>query len=279
MERLQEILAKSGYTGLTSNRTPQEYEQSKADSFNSSEGSMHEGDGYHCDICHNKGMLMRAVEYNGNWTTVTRDCKCMKVRRSIRLMNKSGLKDIIKDNTFDKFFVDETWQGNIKELAKEYAANPSGWFFIGGQSGCGKTHICTAICRELLLAGREVIYMLWRDDVVKIKSAATDSDEYAELVNKFKTAEILYIDDLFKTGRGHYGEKQYPTGADVNVAFELLNYRYNNKMPTIISSECTVDDVMDIDEATGSRIYEKAKAINIRPDRSRNYRIKGAVCL
>lgn len=68
-----------------------------------------------------------------------------------------------------------------------------------------------------------------------------------------------------------------PTAADINIAFELLNCRYNNsKLLTIISSEKTVNEIIKIDEAVGSRIKEKSKnfAININKDIQKNYRLK-----
>lgn len=281
MERLQEIMQKINCMGLTCKEmTEEEWETKKADDFNSSSGTLNEEDGYNCQKCHNKGWIMRPVQLeSGHWSTASRHCKCMKIRLTIKRMQKSGLKNIIKDYTFDKFHADDDWQMTIKHAAVDYAKNPDGWFFIGGQSGSGKTHICTAICREFLLAGREVKYMLWRDDVSRIKNVANDAEQREALMDQFKKVEILYIDDLFKTGRGNDGLKQRPTVADVNAAFEILNFRYNNpKLLTIISSECTINDIIDIDEATGGRIFEKAKsAFSLKPDKSRNYRLKGVV--
>jgi DNA replication protein DnaC len=195
-------------------------------------------------------------------------------------MKRSGLKDIITDYTFSKFEDTEPWQKSIKKAAMEYAKDPEGWFFLGGQSGAGKTHLCTAICREFLLAGKRVRYMLWRDDIVKIKGAVTDSEEYCKMIDEFKRVDVLYIDDLFKTGKAMDNSIQKPTAADVNVAFEIINFRYNNPgLLTIISSELSEDELMDIDEAIGGRIYERAKAFTIGKDRGRNYRIRRAVTL
>jgi len=281
MEALQEIMAKLSLSTGSSSRemTDQEWEQVKADNFNSSAGSMNEEDDHDCPICKNKGLVMRAHQLeNGSWSTVSSECKCMKVRRTIRRMMRSGLKNIIRDYTFDKFHATEEWQKTLKQAAVEYAANPEGWFFVGGQSGSGKTHLCTAICRDFLLRGKTVQYMLWRDDIVKIKSVANDSEAYSSAIEKYKRVEVLYIDDLFKTGKGADGEAQRPTAADVNVAFEILNYRYNDpKLLTIISSECTIDDLLGIDEAVGGRIFERAKVFSLKRDRRKNYRLKGAV--
>ena len=280
MDRITEILAKLGSMGHTCDlpKTPEEWEKARADSFNTSVGTLNEEDGYDCKKCRNKGWIMSAVQLdNGRWSTESRHCKCMKVRTAVKRMQKSGLKNIIKDYTFPKFEAAEAWQQTIKDAAMQYAKHPEGWFFIGGQSGAGKTHICTAICREFLMEGKEVKYMLWRDEVVKLKNAVTDLEQYEQLVDQYKRVEVLYIDDLFKTGTAADGTRQRPTGADINVAFEILNFRYNDpKLLTVISSECTIDSIIDIDEATGGRIFEKAKsAFSLKPDRSRNYRLRG----
>lgn len=281
MDRLQEILATIGLATTYDEITPRDREQIKVDSLNDAEGDRHLEDGYNCNVCKNKGYIAKVVEYeNGTFSHVVSDCKCAEVRRSILRLKKSGLKDIIHDYTFAKFEDTENWQKAVKAAAMEYAKSPEGWFFLGGQSGCGKTHLCTAICREFLLSGKRVIYMLWRDDIVKIKGAVTDSVEYSNLIEKYKQADVLYIDDLFKTGKGQDNSKQMPTPADINVAFEIINYRYcNPKLLTIISSELSEDELIDIDEAIGGRIFERAKSFSIAKDRSRNYRIRKTVTL
>lgn len=256
--------------------TARELELSKSDGYNATEGHLDEQDGYKCAICRNKGNVMRIVEVrDGIWTTTVKDCKCMKIRRTIRKMQRSGLKNIIKDYTFDKFDATEDWQKTLRANAEAYAAIPSGWFYVGGQSGAGKTHICTAICRHLLLSDYEVRYMLWREEVVRLKSLVNESEEYTKLMDELKKVPVLYIDDLFKTGTVD-GIKQRPTGGDINIAFEILNYRYNNpELLTIISSECTMADLLDIDEAIGGRVFERAKVISLKPDKAKNYRLRG----
>lgn len=278
MEGINRILQKIQTMEYISDPLTQEQrEKRNAETFNASSGSLNEQNEYNCDICHNKGLIMKAYQQeSGLWSTACRECKCMDVRRSIKKMNRSGLKNIIRDYTFSKFAVVDPWQQTLKEAAEAYAQKPEGWFFIGGQSGAGKTHLCTAICREFLLAGTSVKYMLWRDDIVKLKNALREPAQYDALMTEYKTVEVLYIDDLFKTGKGADGAKQRPTSADINIAFEILNFRYNNpKLLTIISSECTINDILDIDEATGGRIFERSKAFSLKPDKAKNYRLKG----
>jgi DNA replication protein DnaC len=199
------------------------------------------------------------------------ECKCRIERRTKRLLAKSGLENVIDNYTFDKYIVNDGWQQHIKQTALKYAANPVNWFFIGGQVGAGKSHICTAIVGELLKRGIACLYMLWRDEAVRLKSVVTDEFEYQTGINKLKQIDCLYIDDFFKTERG-----KMPTSADINIAFELLNYRYNKQLPTLISSEKTIGELLDIDEAVGSRIFQMTKdsCLEIAADKSKNIRLR-----
>ncbi len=254
--------------------------QVRVDSFNATHGSLNETDGYQCETCRNKGQIMFIAEENGVPVEYARPCKCWKTRSTIRRMMASGLGNVIREKTFDKYQATEPWQQALKAAAVSYAKDPSGWFVMGGQPGSGKSHLGAAICRHFLLAGRAVVYMSWLDDAANLKSHKKD-EEYGELIGRYKEAEVLYIDDLFKTEERD-GVKQPPTGADIRLAFEIINYRYNNPaLLTIVSSEYYAGQLLDIDEAVGSRIIEMAggNSFNIAKERSRNYRLKGVTVL
>lgn len=284
MESILEMLKAKGL-GTTCDLDPRQYAQFRVDSLNSAVGDRDKEDGYNCSICKNKGVVAVLVENeDGSFTHAVRGCKCAETRRSILRMQRSGLKEVIRKYTFDRFEATEPWQQTIKAAAMDYAKSPDGWFALCGQSGAGKTHLCTAICRELLLRGEQVLYMLWRDDIAKIKQAAMGSQfddesmELKRLLDKYKTAKVLYIDDFFKTGKTAGNATQRPTVADINYAFEIINYRYNNpELITIISTELTEDELLDIDEAIGGRIYERAKSFSIGRDRRKNYRVRNTV--
>lgn len=157
-----------------------------------------------------------------------------------------------------------------------YANKPEGWLLFCGQPGSGKTHLCTAVARQRLLAGDEVRYMAWRDKVAEPKALSLDNERRGEIISNYKTAQILYIDDLYKVGKAMDGTSN-PTGADVSLAFEIINHRYINHLPTIVSTEKTPQELVEIDEATGSRIIEMAgrNVFSISRNISRNYRLRG----
>jgi len=261
----------------------QDMAQIRADDYNRTTGDLNEADGYDCAACKNKGYIATVYHHErfGYFTETLTECKCKRIRRAINRLKRSGLKNIVKDYTFDKYETPAKWQQMTKEAAERFIKDDeNNWFFIGGQSGSGKTHLCTAIAVHYIRQGKEARYMLWRDEITKIKSVVNDHAEYAELMQPLKEAEVLYIDDLFKGGKGEDGKYKPPTTADVNAAFEIINYRYNNPgLVTIISSERTLLELNEIDEAIAGRIAEKSKehgyCISIRRDPSRNWRMKG----
>lgn len=280
MEPLRDILlAMGGNTAPAFDSVA--WEKSKADSYNAEAGHLNEEDGYDCAICKNKGNIMM-VEVVDDWPRPRmRECKCMAMRYTIARMKRSGLQNIITECTFDKYEELDPWHTSIKKAAMEYAKNPNptGWFFIGGQSGAGKSHLCTAICRAFLKRGKRVQYMMWVDDAAQLKGIVNEGSEYVRAVDRFKKADVLYIDDLFKVQNDQSRERQRPTPADVRLAFEIINYRVVSKLPTIISSEFTLSELIEIDQATAGRIGEMAtvNAISIAPDIAKNYRLRKVV--
>jgi DNA replication protein DnaC len=249
---------------------PVEYDRIRIDSYNKTKGDLI---GYDCPKCLNRGRY--AVPKEGGGMSFV-DCDCLKIRRCVQKMEASGLREVIKSYTFDAYHDEEPWQKAIKCGAVDYANKVEGWLLFCGQSGSGKTHLCTAVCRHLLMAGEEVRYMPWRQDIRELKSM--ESTNQVEALKKLQTAPILFIDDLFKTGRAADGSCN-PTAADVNLAFDIINYRYTKRLPTVISTERSPAELVDIDEAVGGRIVEMAQGHTycIEKKQGRNYRLRGVV--
>ena len=239
--------------------------QEKSDYENKREGNLK---GIDCPKCKNKGYSFIVKDDEQRMVI----CECMKARKSLERIEKSGLKTTIEELRFDNFITPEKWQENMLTLAKSYVENgEKKWLFFGGNSGSGKSHLCTAVCGELLKRGIAVRYMMWRDEGTRLKALVNESAEYTRLIGELKEIEVLYIDDFLKVQRG-----QQPTPADINLAFEILNYRYANKLQTIISSEKTLDDILSLDDAVGGRIYELAKGfgMSLAYDKNKNFRLR-----
>ena len=203
--------------------------------------------GVECPECNNKGY----IDFEKDGYRFSKPCKCMVQRQALLRARQSGLDEIMASYTFKAYQTPDVQTEKIKESAMNYVRYGDGkWFYISGIPGSGKTHICTAICSALLKKGMEVKYVLWRDIAQKLKSVVIDP-EYVDIMESLKRPKVLYIDD-FLVGT--------MSDADFNRAFDIINARYN--MPskrTIISSNRDLSFVRSMDEAVGSRIYQRSK--------------------
>lgn len=214
----------------------------------------------YCPKCKNRGW----IAYNDGDGVVYERCDCMPKRRALRGIRESGLSALLEDYRLDNYETPEPWQESALAKARQYAEDPGkSWFYIYGLPGTGKSHLCTGICGALLESGHDVRYMLWRDVSRELKAVVNDT-AFNELAAPYKRCAVLYIDDFLKGGMGD---------ADKRLAFELLNSRYNSRRPTLISSELSIDAVLDWDEAIGSRIYERAKGYVIHAN-GQNWRLR-----
>lgn len=217
-----------------------------------------------CPICGGLGYTVRRAE---NGELFSRECKCEIIRQNRRRVERSGLAALLESCTFERYQTPEPWQRSAKAAAEAYMSDCRGkWFFIGGSSGTGKTHLCTAICGRLMDGGIPVRYLQWRADIPPIKAKINDAEAYRNAMSPLKTIRALYIDDFLKGS---------VTDGDRNVAFDLLNARYNDpRAITIFSTEMTIDKILEWDEAIGSRIAERARDYTFNLRGKQNWRLK-----
>ena len=231
----------------------------KAEVYNAQLGSLGESN---CPLCRNRGYI--AAEEDGMFRL--QECECMGKRRALRRIRRSGLADLLEEYTFEAYQTPRQWQAAALQKAKDYAVNGAGrWMYVCGKPGTGKTHLCTAVVGQLIAVGKEARYMLWREEAPQLKAMVNEREYYNRVMGELIRAPVLYIDDFLK---GCVSQ------ADVNLAFELLNARYNSRHTmTLLSSERTVEELLDMDEALGSRIYERAKGYTIKAE-PENWRLR-----
>lgn len=210
---------------------------------------------------------MILTEENG--TTYSKYCTCVKKKMSQERFEKTEIANKI-NYTFKDYKANEEWQKNILKQAIDYVKHfEDNWFYIGGQIGAGKTHICTAILRNIgELNNISYTYIKCDEELEKLKQLTYDNpEEYGNVMYRLKNTRLLFIDDFFR---------KLPTEVDKAKMFDIINFRYLNNKPCIFSSEKSLPEILNIDEAIGSRIFEMAKKFNIEigKDMSKNYRLK-----
>ncbi len=224
------------------------------------------GNKTHCKRCKGKGYIMGVIRKFDSYYTIVKECDCMANIKACREVKNSGMAQLL-NYSFNNYKVESNWQADIKKRAMANA-NTKDWFFIGGQSGSGKTHICCAIANYQRRKGVRVKYIVWTDTINKLKDFEDDS-----YMSELKKVECLYIDDLFKKIGTKYSDGL--TSSDITKTWELINYRNLNNLKTIISSEMTLIDILNVDESLGSRIKQSAKnySVTVPGDVRKNMRI------
>lgn len=202
---------------------------------------------YKCSLCNDTGIQDLGEDENGY--RIGKRCPCITERAIENRYKNSGIPPAFAEKSFDNFNTDTDLLAMIKNKAMEYVENyhkggPS--LYMCGESGVGKTHLSIAICNELIKKGVNVYYMIYREAISKLKQLFY-KDDYEYELEPYKKVELLYIDDLFK---GHASDQEK------NIMYEIINYRYNYKLPVIISTELGVNGIRALDSATAGRIDE-----------------------
>jgi DNA replication protein DnaC len=124
------------------------------------------------------------------------------------------------------------------EAAEEFAEEPdSRWLVMWGERGNGKSHLCAAVANHLIATGRAALFITMPDLLASLRHAMdlqanTEQESYSGRMNVFKTAPVLILDDLGAEGKSDWSD---------SVLFEVLDYRYRNRLPTMIVTNCALD--------------------------------------
>lgn len=189
------------------------------------------------------------------------------------IYERSGIGKRFKQCTFESFrlFPDVKDSFDIvadyAECFETYKDKGAG-LILKGKPGCGKTHLAAAVSQELIFRGYSVKFILTPVLLEEIRKSFNKKygEVETDILKQLASVQLLVLDDL---------GAEKPTEWVIEQLFILINKRYEEMKPTIITTNCTGQELaLRIGERTASRLVEVSKIVNIKAG---DYRMKKAI--
>jgi DNA replication protein DnaC len=129
--------------------------------------------------------------------------------------------------------------------AMHFSQTLTGWLLLQGSYGCGKTHLAAAIANFAVSLGVPTLFITVPDMLDTLRFAYGDPETTFEArFEQIKNVRLLVLDD-FGT--------QNATGWAQEKLFQIINYRYINRLPTVVTTNLSLEE---IEERIRSRLKD-----------------------
>lgn len=234
-----------------------------------------------CTICGGRGLVVDDRD-------TARVCTCAGQLRLNSLTRSSHMTSALMKKNFNNFslgYYSKTRKDSFNEkthyeiaakalescrsFVKEYLGgkNPRG-LYIFGEVGSGKTHLGCSIANELIKKGVEVLFLVVPDYLQEIKYSWEQGSDYneREILDSAREVSVLVMDDL--------GAHNYSDWTKSKI-YAILNYRINNNLPTVVTSNLEYLEIGDyLDYRISSRITELCRPVLLLADKKEDIRLK-----
>ena len=212
-----------------------------------------------CPHCHGLGYVRRDLPMGHPDFGRLETCVCRQatVRSQIRdrLYSLSQLGELQR-LTFDTFqprgrpnlpaFNQESLEQAFN-LCRTYAHDLDGWLLLQGSFGCGKTHLAASIANEAASLGIPTLFLTVPDLLDSLRASFDSEDvSFEDRFDQIRRAALLVLDDFGTQSATEWARERL---------FQILNYRYINRLPTVLTTNLALDE---LDGRIRSRLNDSA---------------------
>lgn len=242
-----------------------------------------------CNKCKDKGgwVEKREADVFGDGRIVREEevwveCQCAIQRKIERIVQASAITPEFQKMGFKNFETHNEMQTQMRDIAVKYykafsniRAKRENSIALVGQVGAGKTHLLSAISNGVMKSYQTPVMYFPFVEMMEEMSADNYSKK-EEIVYKAQQVNLLFIDDLFKPTSSDRGMIPRATPFMQTVMQAIINYRYLNNKPILLSCELDFSALLEINEALGSRLFEMCSdyVVQIQQDVKLNYRMR-----
>lgn len=226
-----------------------------------------------CPICQDRGIFLRGE--------TAYPCSCMATKKlenqfrhariSRKLMNCR--LDAFRFDYYNSYGNDQTHSESAfkalnasKNFVKDCIDDPHGLgILFTGPVGCGKTYLAASIANELMEAQLQVLFIVVPDLLDELRATYKSDANEMDLLDTARTIPILILDDL--------GAHNY-TDWTRNRIYSIINYRMNELLPTVITSNLSLDEMEEyLGLRTTSRIIQSSRIFRLTIEKDIRHQI------
>lgn len=212
---------------------------------------------HRCDHCGELLEQLGFIGYDGviHWV-IRKDCDCEEAaaireserKRLERQERRSQEEKLLRAGVARRYLnASVSRPESVRFIESFDVGTGTGLYYIGGV-GAGKTSEASAVAKSFVWAGYSVVFATSLAMLDAIR-ASYDGKSGAG-IDKFVSADLLVLDDLGKENANSWA---------LATLFQVLNGRYENLLPTIFTSQYTIDALGRRMSRNGER--ESAQAI------------------
>lgn len=200
-----------------------------------------------CEVCGGVGYLRQDVPVGHPEFGKLHVCKCRQGQlnqgRRDRLYALSNLDQLTHLN-FDNFEprgriglgplqADSLERGF--NHAQQFARSHVGWLLLQGRYGCGKTHLAAAVANFSVEMGIPTLFITVPDLLDTLRFSYGDNDySFEQRFEEIRNVRLLIMDDFGTQNATDWAQEKL---------FQILNFRYINQLPTVVTTNLSLDEI------------------------------------
>ena len=210
----------------------------------------------HCSVCHKRTQTRIEVASLGINKVVKCICDCKNKeiddrenqRRLMEVKSKCFSGTAMASWTFEN---DDRKNEKLSDAMMRYAEGFSGFLKEGkglllyGTVGTGKTYYAACVANRLLEKGYTVKFTNFATLINQIQSTFEGKQDIIDNLNRYP---LLIIDDLGAERESEFMQE---------MVFNIIDARYRAKLPLIVTTNLTADEIKKPQDVRRSRIYDR----------------------